>query len=751
MRKICCVAIACLLFASSAHAQALADRVPADASIYVGWKGSDTPGNGYAGSHLQAIIDASGFANLRDQFLPQLMQKLTAQSKDHGEAALAAKTSLEILFRHPCALFVAGIAKGPSGQPVGKVGLLCQAGQESDALLTIFNAAAHGPDALPLAQAFASGDCTAFLVGYDADTPIPAPGDAAHSLASNDGFLRMTRIPGRDQFITVYADVPAALSMVDQAMDLTQTSDEARLMWHNARDASGIAGVKHVWSGGWFEGKDWKSELFVDAPAPRGGLLKAFEPTAIDPGLLARVPSAAAMSAIGQFSLGEWMNQIRATIAAASPNGAAMFDKVMGVLQMTIGRNLLRDILQPMGPEWALYSDPSIPAPQPLAGADSAQASLLSGFNIVLINKLADAEKAKTGWTMLSYALSNASAGFIRSHHLHISTTSSTNGDQPIYTIVLPTNLQPSWTVKDGFMYFGFSPEGVTAAANRASGQAVTEQPEFQTALKQLALPGAYTGFHFANLPATGQQLHARWQQAADALRDIAGEAQLKLPDTILPPMEKLLPELEPALSVYWADDAGWHARACSPFPGAGSNSPSQITSGLLGIKAMLPALRNAREAAKRAKCASDERQMGEACLLYANDHAGKYPANVADLLDQALDPHIFLCPASNTTLPANYATMARADLARWLTDHGDYVYCGAGLTTGADPAQIVVYEKPEDHKTGMNILFADSHVEFKQMADAVQLIRSQHKTVPAVPLPDPTAPTDATAPAPAP
>ena len=71
---------------------------------------------------------------------------------------------------------------------------------------------------------------------------------------------------------------------------------------------------------------------------------------------------------------------------------------------------------------------------------------------------------------------------------------------------------------------------------------------------------------------------------------------------------------------------------------------------------------------------------------------------------------------------------MTPEELGKWLTDNGDYVYVGKGMTTAIGADQVVVYEKPEDHKAGMNILFGDGHVEFDLMPQAVNTIQDSTK-----------------------
>ena len=56
-----------LTVARSAQAQPLADRLPADTVVYVGWAGADSLGSQYEGSHLKAILDASNASKFVDE------------------------------------------------------------------------------------------------------------------------------------------------------------------------------------------------------------------------------------------------------------------------------------------------------------------------------------------------------------------------------------------------------------------------------------------------------------------------------------------------------------------------------------------------------------------------------------------------------------------------------------------------------------------------------------------------------------
>jgi hypothetical protein len=90
-----------LVVAGSAKAQPLADRVPGDALIYIGWSGSDSMGPGYAGSHLEAVLKDSKLSELVNEALPRLFKQIAA--KEPGAA-------------EPLAMFLCG---GDVAAPIG--------------------------------------------------------------------------------------------------------------------------------------------------------------------------------------------------------------------------------------------------------------------------------------------------------------------------------------------------------------------------------------------------------------------------------------------------------------------------------------------------------------------------------------------------------------------------------------------------------------------------------------------------------
>jgi prepilin-type processing-associated H-X9-DG protein len=191
----------------------------------------------------------------------------------------------------------------------------------------------------------------------------------------------------------------------------------------------------------------------------------------------------------------------------------------------------------------------------------------------------------------------------------------------------------------------------------------------------------------------------------------------VKAPEPVIPPLDVLLPHLTPAMAASWSDDAGWHAKSVTPFPGASLIATEQnatVGSTALMTSIMLPSLNRARETANRIKCASNMRQIGQSMMLYATDHKGQYPDDLGSCYIEGIEPGAFTCPSGNVSLPPNFKQMKREEQVAWINEHSPYTYIGKGKNTTAPADEVMLYEELSDHDTdGGNFLYGDGHVEF--------------------------------------
>ena len=144
----------------------------------------------------------------------------------------------------------------------------------------------------------------------------------------------------------------------------------------------------------------------------------------------------------------------------------------------------------------------------------------------------------------------------------------------------------------------------------------------------------------------------------------------------------------------------------------------------------ILPTLGRPREPANRVKRASNLRQIGQAIQMYAHDHGGNLPVDLATLLrDEDLSSAVFTC-ASTSDVPAAGPTTQAVMNAMKQPGTVSYIYIGKGLISSDLTADVVLaYEPLSNHGgAGMNVLFGDGHVEWLE-GKLAQRVVSQGKS----------------------
>jgi prepilin-type processing-associated H-X9-DG protein len=151
----------------------------------------------------------------------------------------------------------------------------------------------------------------------------------------------------------------------------------------------------------------------------------------------------------------------------------------------------------------------------------------------------------------------------------------------------------------------------------------------------------------------------------------------------------------------------------------------------------------NFSQTADRIRCGSNVRQIGQALLNYSNDNDGCYPPDLGTLIKtQNIPVGDFFCPSmpGGASTPSNFAQLSRDEQVRWVNEHADFIYLGAGMKQGAPPETIVLYEKRVEQNSGpdlaigpdeVQMLFGDGHVEAIPPAEADRRLKSQKSPSP--------------------
>jgi len=119
----------------------------------------------------------------------------------------------------------------------------------------------------------------------------------------------------------------------------------------------------------------------------------------------------------------------------------------------------------------------------------------------------------------------------------------------------------------------------------------------------------------------------------------------------------------------------------------------------LLGAM-LMPALSQARTAARGAACMSNLRQLGLCLALYANEHRGVFPESLDELLPYTGTGQVFVCPADEN--PIATAGGLRTS----------YRYLGGFSMDQLGPDLMIAFDKEGNQAGRRNVLFVDGHVQ---------------------------------------
>ncbi len=713
MKSIAAV-IVLLLATSGVQAQSLLDQVPADALACVSWTGIDSQGPVYEQSKLKAVLQATQLNQLLTQTLPAMIEQSSPNDPDAAEAMEIYRRLAPVVWRRPWAAYFAGVVTPEgSNDPLPRMGLICQPGEFAEALLPqlqrlvdLLNDQEPNLDA----RIEQRGDVLCLLIG-------PA---GEGSLGASETYKAAAAKVGADNAVLIYADVAAAMAMVDRFIPEQGGDDQDVQSWHAVRDELGLDGVRQMIYVGGFEDTSWRWEAFLGAPAPRRGILTALDCGSIDDAALTVVPSGATWMQVSQIDLGKLYDTIVAAIVAGGGDEAqADVDEAMTRASDELGVNLPA-LLHRFGPRWVMYNDPGVAGPMGLGVCivnQPPQPELLAADLLTLENY------ANSMLDQDQYAAPDTSGGGFRFKRIQ-------SGDLTIHSFAMPM-VSPSWAVADGNLYVTLFPQAIVMANLYAhqSGQPITSNATFTDLRQKLAGGENVTGLVYIDLPQTAPTAYQSYVMMSQTLLSVLPpEIAEQTPGMLLPPLGMILPHLAPAGSVGWSDDEGYHARASVPFPGASILSQNAMAFGgggmsvsAMGIGILLPALQSARSTARQMQSNTMARGIHQSCVMYAQSHDSHYPDELYPLLEGNFFTWEYLIsPMSDVTIPDDIDNWSAAQQRDWVRANASYVLIPGGSET-LNSETIALFGKPSHHGfRGIPVTYDDNHTAFRTDIDQV-------------------------------
>jgi hypothetical protein len=728
-------ALFALCLALPSFAQPLIDQVPEEAALYVGWRGATDMGPDYDGSHMQGVIEQTGLLKA----LPQLFEAAQAfgqemEGEEVGELVGMGGTLWSAMWANGGAMYM--LPPQQNGPPIPRFAVMWNKGEDEQQLRAALSklvemANQNGPPDQPMAFMGNAGDAVFISVGFDASQ---AP---AQSLKATARYGTAARQVDADGALVVYVDAQEWIKQVDgfvqqqkqQAEQFDQPADPFTELWPTLRDASGLSGVNRLMLSAGITDKNWHTKLFLDAPAPRTGVLSLVDNKPIKATQLAHVPKSATYLQVFSIDPARVLEVTRDIMAVAEPNAAEQMDKGLKEISEELGVNLEADIINGLGPVWSVYIDPMI------AG---------NGFaSMVMVNELRDPKSVEQALAKLTEKANAAMAEELDDGPIKVRLLTQEIKGTKIGYLGVPY-VAPAWMIHDGRLYVSLFPQGLEMAlehSGKAGDSILANEAFLKTTDKFGDKP--YTGLSFTDLPETAADGYGINLMIVQTLAGF-GEMMSGKPSSMrMPPIGKVMPYIEPAGAVTWVADDGLHMHSVEPFPGSALLGPAKglestmAVSGPLAIGVMLPALGAARDAAQDAQAMANARQVAVAMFAYAADHKDQAPDDIAKLREYVGDDELFFSPDSLRAqeMPFNFDDWDQARQDTFVRKNSSYVLVPLGkLFEVENPSEtIALFQRPDDTLgDAIIVAWADGHTTTERDVDAIgkQLKAQTGKTI---------------------
>ncbi|MEX1016731.1 MAG: hypothetical protein WDZ31_08290 [Phycisphaeraceae bacterium] len=713
------VAVAALCAAGPAYTAPLADHVPEEALVYIGWHGADEAAAGFEQTHFKQLLDETQLRELVGYTLPLLAERYGHNDPTDGMAQRVLDELGSVAWRRPWTFYLAGVAEGmmgPGGPPMPRAGLIIAPGDDRDAI----NEHLAMLQAMGLPMQIAEADDMIHLTFADAP-----PAEGAPRLAESESFTQaMQQLPG-EAVAVGYVNVDGLLALVRSQAQLHASPDEQEEL-ATFIDVLGLDGVHTASFAAGFDGPRWLTQAFVDAPAPRRGLAQwLLDGEPITDRHLAVAPVTTTWLATMRLDLAGMVDQARTATDRLDPASAGEIDEAMFMASMMTGVDLEADLLQGLGRVWVMYRDANVAGPT-------------SWLGMAVANELREPERVAAALRSLGQAARDAAEPDHESEpHLRFVTFEHAGVEVHSFTVPI---IQPTWAIHDGTLHAGLLPQSVMAAIDfaQAGGPSILDNERFQAVRGWLGAPPA-SAVTFTDLEATAPHTYGSTMmigQLASSIAIAMSPADDGRAMALLPSLGKLMAHLGPAGQVAWADDAGWHSQSVSPFPGSqmlgyeGMFGPSALA---MSASTLLPALGAARSATQQTQSLSNVRQLSVAVHAYAIDHGDQLPDELADLYGTYLpEASLFFAPGVPVAAPVEMPGSPEDQQVDWIRRNSSYIFLGGELPDRLEalprPSETVMLVERPEHAADQRIAvgFADGHAQSMPLHEARRLVLEQ-------------------------
>ncbi|MEI8018098.1 MAG: DUF1559 domain-containing protein [Schlesneria sp.] len=395
--------------------------------------------------------------------------------------------------------------------------------------------------------------------------------------------------------LAVHVDVNAILMTIDSLIADPQV--------RAVLDETGVMAVKRITSVSGLDSVGTASKFVIETSGTPKGALAFFPVKPLSPQDLKGIPANPANATAIRFDLKQAVEGVLKIVDKADPMPRQQFNQFDLQSEQMLGFSIKGDLLEAFGDVWCWYVSGSE------AGGGFVPGLVVSATvrDVQKLTKVQDAVVTRAKETLKRMGPQSPAS-------LHEFTARQVKGYR-VQLNNLPVPVAPAWVITKDQFVLGVSPQLVTAHLTSASATtSLADNPDIQAAFKRNP-KSVMVSYHDPRPDIQG--LYTLFNMFSPVLLGQLQQQGIEFNFPPLPPYSDIDPHLGPNITTFSRETNGWSSESHAVLPTI-SASPATVA---VVIALLLPAVQQAREAARRTQAKNQLKQIG----LGMFNHESKY------------------------------------------------------------------------------------------------------------------------------